>query len=123
MKLLPKIAYDFIEGGLEGEVGIARNYDVFSEYRLVPRYCVDVTARDQSTTLFGKTYSSPVGIAPTGLIGLFRRGGDMMLAEAAKDAGCWARVIERRIQASDHPVILTVPETLYLKCFILELRT
>jgi L-lactate dehydrogenase (cytochrome)/(S)-mandelate dehydrogenase len=52
----------------------------------VPRYCVDVTARDQSTTLFGKTYSSPVGIAPTGLIGLFRRGGDMMLAEAAKAA-------------------------------------
>jgi (S)-mandelate dehydrogenase len=28
---LPKIAYDFIEGGLEGEVGIARNYDVFSD--------------------------------------------------------------------------------------------
>ncbi len=83
---LPKIAYDFIEGGLEGEVGIARNYDVFSEYRLVPRYCVDVTTRDQSATIFGKTYSSPVGIAPTGLIGLFRRGGDMMLAQAAKAA-------------------------------------
>ena len=57
-----------------------------SEYRLVPRYCVDVTTRDQSTTIFGKTYSGPVGIAPTGLIGLFRRGGDMMLAEAAKAA-------------------------------------
>ena len=48
---LPKIAYDFIEGGLESEVGIARNYDVFSEYRLVPRYCVDVTSRDQSTNV------------------------------------------------------------------------
>jgi len=46
-----------------------------------------------------------------------------MLAEAAQDAGCWARVIERRIQAADHPVLLTVPETLYLKCFILEIRT
>ncbi len=44
-----------------------------------------------------------------------------MLAEAAKDAGCWARVLERRIQAADHPVLLTVPETLYLKCFILEI--
>lgn len=44
-----------------------------------------------------------------------------MLAEAAKDAGCWARVLERRIQASDHPILLTVPETLYLKCFILEI--
>jgi len=46
-----------------------------------------------------------------------------MLAEAAQDAGCWPRVIERRIQAMDHPVLLTVPETLYLKCFILEIRT
>jgi len=83
---LPKIAYDFIEGGLEDERGVARNYDAFSQYQLVPRYCVDVNARDQSTVLFGKTYSSPVGIAPTGLAGLFRRGGDLMLAEAAKAA-------------------------------------
>ena len=45
-----------------------------------------------------------------------------MLAEAANDAGCWLRVLERRIQASDHPVLMTVPETLYLKCFILEIR-
>ena len=43
-----------------------------------------------------------------------------MLADAAKDAGCWARVLERRTQAADHPILLTVPETLYLKCFILE---
>ncbi len=45
-----------------------------------------------------------------------------MLAEAANDAGCWARVLERRFQSADHPVFLTVPETLYLKCFILEIR-
>lgn len=41
-------------------------------------------------------------------------------AEAALDAGRTLRVIERRMQASDHPVLLTVPETLYLKCLILE---
>lgn len=45
-----------------------------------------------------------------------------MLAEAARDAGCWLRVLERRIQAGDHPVLMAVPETLYLKCFILEVR-
>jgi 23S rRNA (cytosine1962-C5)-methyltransferase len=44
-----------------------------------------------------------------------------MLAEAARDAGCWARVLERRIQSADHPVLLSVPETLYLKCFILQI--
>lgn len=41
-------------------------------------------------------------------------------AEAALDAGRTLRVLERRSQAADHPVLLTVPETLYLKCLILE---
>jgi 23S rRNA (cytosine1962-C5)-methyltransferase len=45
-----------------------------------------------------------------------------MLAEAARDAGCWLRVLERRIQSADHPVLMAVPETLYLKCFILQIR-
>jgi len=44
-----------------------------------------------------------------------------MLADAAKDAGCWVRVLERRVQAGDHPILLSVPETLYLKCFILQI--
>jgi 23S rRNA (cytosine1962-C5)-methyltransferase len=44
-----------------------------------------------------------------------------MLAEAARDAGCWVRILERRTQASDHPILLAMPETLYLKCFIAEI--
>ncbi|MEP6963274.1 MAG: class I SAM-dependent rRNA methyltransferase, partial [Acidobacteriota bacterium] len=42
------------------------------------------------------------------------------VAEAALDAGRTLRVLERRTQAADHPILLTVPETLYLKCVILE---
>jgi 23S rRNA (cytosine1962-C5)-methyltransferase len=45
-----------------------------------------------------------------------------MLADAANDAHVWARVLERRFQSPDHPILLTVPETLYLKCFVLEIR-
>ena len=44
-----------------------------------------------------------------------------MLAEAARDAGCWLRILERRTQASDHPILLAMPETFYLKCFIAEI--
>jgi len=44
-----------------------------------------------------------------------------MLAAAAKDAGRWIRVLERRFQSADHPILLAVPETLYLKCFFLEI--
>src|SRR3546814_16481631 len=47
---------------------------------------VDVSKRDQTTMLFGRTYASPFGISPTGLAALFRPGGDLMLAEAARDA-------------------------------------
>jgi L-lactate dehydrogenase (cytochrome)/(S)-mandelate dehydrogenase len=83
---LPKIAFDFIEGGLEDERGLARNQDAFGRFDLVPRYGVEVTTVDQTTTLFDRTYSGPLGIAPTGLIGLFRPGGDLMLAAAAKAA-------------------------------------
>lgn len=43
-----------------------------------------------------------------------------LVAEAALDAGRVVRVIERRIQAADHPVLLTVAETLYLKCLVLQ---
>ncbi len=42
------------------------------------------------------------------------------VASAALDTGKKLRVVERRMQSQDHPVLLTVPETLYLKCLILE---
>jgi (S)-mandelate dehydrogenase len=83
---LPKIAFDFIEGGLEDERGLARNEEAFHKHLLLPRYLVDVSKRDQSATLFGRSYASPFGISPTGGAGLFRRGADLMLAEAAAGA-------------------------------------
>jgi 23S rRNA (cytosine1962-C5)-methyltransferase len=43
-----------------------------------------------------------------------------IVAEASLDAGRTLRVLERRTQSQDHPILLTVPETLYLKCLILQ---
>jgi 23S rRNA (cytosine1962-C5)-methyltransferase len=40
--------------------------------------------------------------------------------EAAVDAGAQVTVVEKRMQARDHPVLLGVPETYYLKCFVLR---
>ena len=83
---LPKIIFDFIEGGLEDERGLERNRAAFQKHQLLPRYLVDVSVRDQAATLFGHTYSSPFGISPTGGAGLYRRNGDLLLAEAAAEA-------------------------------------
>ncbi|MBI4910219.1 MAG: hypothetical protein HY820_41760 [Acidobacteria bacterium] len=42
------------------------------------------------------------------------------VAEASLDARRPLRVLERRAQSMDHPILLTVPETLYLKCLVLQ---
>ena len=85
-RYLPRIAFDYIEGGVEDEDGLDYNLEAFRRHRLVPRYLVDVTVRDQTTHLFARDYAAPFGIAPTGLAGLMRPGADLMLAEAARDA-------------------------------------
>jgi 23S rRNA (cytosine1962-C5)-methyltransferase len=43
-----------------------------------------------------------------------------MLGEAMADAGRPVRVLEQRLQARDHPVLLGVPETKYLKCVVAQ---
>jgi (S)-mandelate dehydrogenase len=86
-KKLPKVMFDYIEGGVEDERGLSCNEAAFSKHRLLPRCLVDVSQRDQTQTIFGKTFSSPFGISPTGGVGLYqRRGGELLLAEAARDA-------------------------------------
>ena len=45
---------------------------------------------------------------------------EAMLHAAAADAGVSVNIVEKRMQGRDHPVLLGVPETYYLKCFILR---
>jgi 23S rRNA (cytosine1962-C5)-methyltransferase len=45
---------------------------------------------------------------------------EAILADAAADARASVTVVEKRRQARDHPVLLGVPETYYLKCFVLR---
>ena len=43
-----------------------------------------------------------------------------MLTDAACDAGRQVQLVEKRTQSRDHPILLTVPETYYLKCVVLR---
>ena len=43
-----------------------------------------------------------------------------VVAQAARDVHRNLRVLEKRTQAKDHPILLTIPETAYLKCFIMS---
>jgi 23S rRNA (cytosine1962-C5)-methyltransferase len=45
-----------------------------------------------------------------------------VIADAAADAGRAVQVLEKRSQARDHPVLVSMPETYYLKCLILRVE-
>ena len=83
---MPKIMFDFIEGGVEDEVALRTNADAFRELRIVPRYYIDTSKREQRAKLFGRTYASPFGIAPTGMAGAFRKDAELFLAQTAAEA-------------------------------------
>ena len=84
---LPRMVFDYLEGGAEDERGLARNRTAIENFRFEPQRLVDVSARDLSTELFGRKLPLPLLIAPTGLNGVFWPDGDVELARAAAKAG------------------------------------
>src|SRR5262249_51589466 len=84
---LPKMLHGFVAGGVETDASLRDNRRAFAEYGFVPRVLNDVSGRDQTTTLFGKTYASPFGIPPFGSAALCAYGGDLVLTRAAAAMG------------------------------------
>ncbi|WP_454617009.1 alpha-hydroxy acid oxidase [Bradyrhizobium cenepequi] len=82
-RLLPKFLFGYIDGGAETDAAKRDNRRAFEEYGLVPRVLKDVSGRDPTTTLFGKTYAAPFGIPPMGSSALCAYRGDIVLARAA----------------------------------------
>jgi L-lactate dehydrogenase (cytochrome) len=79
---LPKMLYGYVSGATETDAALRDNRRAFEEYGFVPRVLKDVSNRDQTTTLFGKTYASPFGIPPMGSAALSAYRGDIVLARA-----------------------------------------
>ena len=84
---LPRVAFDYLDGGAEDEVTIARNRAAFGRYAFVPRILSGSSPRDLKVTLFGETLEVPWIVGPTGLNGLLWHGADLALARAAERAG------------------------------------
>jgi (S)-mandelate dehydrogenase len=84
---LPKMIFDYLEGGADDEIGMKHNREVFERYRLMPRRLVDVSKRDSGIELFGRHQAAPFMIGPTGLNAALWPKGDILLARAAEKAG------------------------------------
>ena len=86
-RVLPRPVFDFADGGAEDERTLRRNEQAFEDVALLPRPLNGAAARDLSLSLFGAKLSMPLGIAPTGLAGLFWPDGECAAARAAAAAG------------------------------------
>jgi len=84
---VPKLFFDYCDGGSGIEAALDRNTQRLSEIRLLPRALRDVGNRDTSREIFGRTYTQPFGIAPMGLANVFWPGADLAMARAASGAG------------------------------------
>jgi L-lactate dehydrogenase (cytochrome) len=84
---LPKAIFEFIDGGAHDEVTLRANRQDFGRLNLLPQVLTDVSQRDQSVSVLGQSYRSPLILAPTGLPGIVWPGGAMEAARAADQAG------------------------------------
>jgi (S)-mandelate dehydrogenase len=85
-RYLPRSVFDYVDGGAEDESCLRRNRECFSRVQLIPKIFKDVSRRDLSTRVFGSEIAAPILIAPTGLNGMVRMDGDLLLARAAAKA-------------------------------------
>lgn len=84
---LPRVVFDFCDGGAEDEITLRRNESAFAGIELLPRPLDGTTTRDQSIELFGERLALPVIIGPTGLSGMLWPRGEAAAAQAAAKAG------------------------------------
>lgn len=81
---LPNFLYVF--GAASSESTHAANRSAFERYRLHPSMLVQATRRNMSTELFGKTYKSPILIAPIGVQEIVHEDAEEATARAARAA-------------------------------------
>lgn len=83
---LPKPLFGYVAGATETRASFRDNRAVFDEIQFLPRVLTDVSRRSQQTTLFGRRWAQPFGIAPMGITALTGYRGDLVLAQAAARA-------------------------------------
>ena len=85
---LPRMVFDYIDGGADDEVTLARNVSRFRDIELVWEALKDVDKIDTSTAIMGAPSASPFFISPTATSRLFHpRAGELAVARAAHAAG------------------------------------
>jgi L-lactate dehydrogenase (cytochrome) len=84
---LPKIFFEYIDGGSYAEVTLKRNVDDFANLVLRQRVMRNMSDLDTSIEALGRRYRMPVGLFPVGMAGMYGRRGEVQAARAAASGG------------------------------------
>ena len=84
---LPRVVFDYVDGGADGEITLRENCRAFEEVTFRPRNAVAVSGCDLRTTVLGADLSMPFLLAPVGFSRLICPRGEVCGAQAAAKAG------------------------------------
>jgi L-lactate dehydrogenase (cytochrome) len=84
---LPRVVFDDIDGGADGEVTMRENCRIFDDVTLRPRGAVAVASCELGTTVLGTPIALPVILAPVGSSRLFYPRGEAVAARVAGAMG------------------------------------
>ena len=80
---LPRVVFDYIDGGADGEVTLRENCRAFDDVTLRPRFAVANASCDLSTTVLGTPIDLPFFLAPIGSCRMFYPRAEVLAARAA----------------------------------------
>ncbi|HUJ86182.1 MAG TPA: alpha-hydroxy acid oxidase [Burkholderiales bacterium] len=118
---LPRIVFDFFDGGAEDEVSLRANRAAFERLRFAPRVLRDVAAVDASTEILGLPSKYPLVIAPTGAIGMGWPGADLAIARSAAAYGV-PYTLSTSATATIEEVADKAPGRLWFQLYVLHDR-
>ncbi|OGA50087.1 MAG: alpha-hydroxy-acid oxidizing enzyme [Betaproteobacteria bacterium RIFCSPLOWO2_12_FULL_62_13] len=83
---IPRPIFGYVASGAERDASLRLNRAAYDDVAFVPRVLVNTSARTQKTTVFGRSYDAPFGMAPMGGTSLATYQGDIVLAHVAAEA-------------------------------------
>ena len=83
-KRVPKMFYEYADGGSWNEETYRANSDHLQNIKFRQRVAVDISSRSTQMPLLGQVRSMPVALAPVGLLGMQRADGEILAAKAAE---------------------------------------
>lgn len=84
---LPRVAFDYIDGGADGEVTLRENCRAFEDVTFRPRCAIATASCDLRTTVLGVPIELPILLGPVGSCRMFYPLGEAEAARAAGNAG------------------------------------